>query len=228
VVFTRTRPLNPARRRPINQEMKRLALVLLLALAGCGGTDAPITPHVKRQTLKFDPGVSPRDREWIESAIAGARPEAHELIDDVDGMVVIKTWSGANERAVGLTERTGESNYTVSFNVAYLDGERKLDRNTVVLHELGHVVDMALVPPTLRDQLAGELPSTGACYRSDSGDCTAPQERFADTFAKWALRGAVSAVGAGYSLATPASLEDWGAPLAHLAITIDVALSGGR
>ena len=55
------------------------------------------------------------------------------------------------------------------------------------------------------------------------GDCTVPAERFADTFAKWALRGAVSATGAGYGVATPASLEDWGAPLAKLAIEIEVA-----
>jgi hypothetical protein len=209
--------------------MKRLGLVLLLvALAGCGGSDAPITPYVKRQTLSFDPTVSPRDRQWIQRAIAGARPEAGQLIDDVDGMVVIRTWSGPEERAVGLTEQTGESSYTVSFNVAYLDGERKLDRSTVVLHELGHVIDMALVPAHLRDQLAAELPSTGSCLTADMGDCTAPQERFADTFAKWALRGAVSAIGSGYQVATPASLEDWGAPLARLAITVEVALSGGR
>ncbi len=57
------------------------------------------------------------------------------------------------------------------------------------------------------------------------GDCTAPEERFADTFAKWALRGAVSLAGAGYSVASPASLEDWGAPLARLAIDIDVDMA---
>ncbi len=85
------------------------------------------------------------------------------------------------------------------------------------------MVDHALVPAELRDQLAGELPTTGACFSADTGDCTASEERFADTFAKWALRGAVSAVGAGYSVATPASLEDWGAPLSALAIDVAVA-----
>jgi hypothetical protein len=47
-----------------------------------------------------------------------------------------------------------------------------------------------------------------------------PEERFADTFAKWALRGAVSGVGSGYSLATPVSLETWGEPLGLLAIQV--------
>ena len=47
-----------------------------------------------------------------------------------------------------------------------------------------------------------------------------PEERFADTFAKWALRGGVSAVGAGYGVANPPSLEDWGAPLSALAVSL--------
>ena len=52
------------------------------------------------------------------------------------------------------------------------------------------------------------------------GACAQPEERFADTFAKWALRGAVSAAGAGYAIAAPASLEDWGAPLGALAVRL--------
>ena len=114
-------------------------------------------------------------------------------------------------------------NYEVSFNLAYLDGERKLDRDSTVAHELGHVIDVALVAPELRDRLAASLPPSGGCVTQDTGDCTSSEERFADTFAKWALRGEVSAAGAGYAVATPASLEDWGAPLATLAIEVEVA-----
>ena len=68
------------------------------------------------------------------------------------------------------------------------------------------------------------MPRTGVCH-AQLADCATPQERFADTFAKWALRGAVSIAGAGYSLPAPASLEDWGAPLARLAISIEVSAS---
>ena len=82
---------------------------------------------------------------------------------------------------------------------------------------------LRVAPPELRDELAASLPPVGACVTADTGDCTAPEERFADTFAKWALRGAVSLGGAGYGVASPASLEDWGAPLARLAIEIDVS-----
>jgi hypothetical protein len=206
--------------------MKRLALAALLAVAaGCGSADAPITPAIKRQHLTFDPSVAPQDRQWIEEALAQARPEAKQLVDDVDGMVTIKTWYGPNDMAVGLTQPTGKASYTVSFNLSYLDGPRKIDRPTVALHEFGHVIDFGLMPDGMDRTLADELPTTGSCITAETGDCSAPEERFADTFAKWALRGAVSAVGSGYSLATPASLEDWGAPLSQLAVEIDVELT---
>ena len=50
-----------------------------------------------------------------------------------------------------------------------------------------------------------------------TGACTAVEERFADTFAKWALRGRISLAGSGYGIPAPASIEDWGPPLGLLA-----------
>jgi hypothetical protein len=144
---------------------------------------------VRAAGLRFGPGVPAGDQQWILAAIENARPEARSLIDDVDGMVVVTTFSEPGGRAVGMMRPTGPDAYEVSFNVAYLDADRKIDRDSTVIHELGHVVDAALVPPELRNRLAAALPS----------------------------------VGAGYGVATPASLEDWGAPLAELSIRIDVA-----
>jgi hypothetical protein len=210
---------------PINQAMHRkfVGLALLaFAFTGCGEEPA-ISPEVRAGTLRFAPEVTDKDREWILAGIDQARPEARALIDDVDGMVTITTWQNRNDNAVGLMTALGPGAYSVRFNLAYLNADRKIDRDSTVLHELGHVVDHALVPPELRDRLAASLPPVGSCVTDHMGDCTAPQERFADTFAKWALRGAVSAAGAGYGVATPASLEDWGAPLAALAIEIEVA-----
>ena len=203
--------------------LKCLVGLLVLTVAGCGGADAPVSSEVKAKGLTWSPGVAPADRQWIEAALTSARPEAHQLVDDVDGMVEIRTVNAPAARAVGTTQPLAKDRYIVTFNVGILDADRKIDRAQTVLHEFGHVIDAALLDPALRDKLAAELPSTGACFTPDTGDCTAPEERFADTFAKWALRGAVSAVGAGYSVATPASLEDWGAPLAALAIEVDVA-----
>jgi len=198
-------------------------LACTAALAGCGGDDAPIAPEVRAAGLRFAPEVPESDRAWILAAIEQARPEARQLVDDIDGMVVVSTFNEPQSRAVGQMRPTAPGAYEVRFNVAYLNTDRKLDRDATVLHELAHVIDHAIVPPELRERLAAALPVTGACLTAETGDCTSSPERFADTFAKWALRGAVSVVGAGYSVATPASLEDWGAPLATLAIEIDVA-----
>ena len=140
-------------------------------------------------------------------------------------MVTIRTAAAPAAQWAGMTQQRGPEAYDVTFNTAYLNSERKQDRNVVVLHEFGHVIDFAVTPPELRDELAASLPPVGSCVTSVHGDCAAPAERFADTFAKWALRGAVSLNGAGYGLASPASIEDWGAPLAKLAIQIQVSAS---
>jgi len=191
------------------------------AFTGCGAKEHEIDPALKAGT--FQMGVDPQDREWILAAIDKVRPEARQLIDDVDGMVTIGTVNEPGASYVGVTRQKGEHAFQVDFNIAYLDGDRKADRDATVIHELGHVIDFAVMTPELRNQLAGQLPTSGACFTAETGDCTAPEERFADTFAKWALRGAVSAIGAGYGTLSPASLESWGTPLAQLAIQIDVA-----
>jgi hypothetical protein len=119
---------------------------------------------------------------------------------------------------MGLTSyRDGA--FRVWLNVRELDGARTIDRPTTLLHEFGHVVDIALIPAALDRTLDAGIPRGNACDQVDGfayGSCAAPEERLADTFAKWALGGAVSAVGAGYGVPAPASLADWGAPLAAL------------
>ena len=92
-----------------------------------------------------------------------------------------------------------------------------------MLHEYGHAIDLALVPPRTNEALEAGIPRTGPCGNYGgtlTGSCAEVPERFADTFAKWALRGNVSAAGAGYGVASPPSLEDWGAPLAALSIQL--------
>jgi hypothetical protein len=93
-----------------------------------------------------------------------------------------------------------------------------------VLHELGHVIDFQLVSDELVEELDASIPRVGSCGDSEllpTGACTATDERFADTFAKWALRGRVSLAGSGYGIPAPASIEDWGAPLGLLAAQLN-------
>ena len=112
----------------------------------------------------------------------------------------------------------GADGFRIDFNVARLNSDRVIDRNTVVLHELGHVIDFALVPARLDAELDAQIPRSGPC--GQVVNCDMAEERFADTFAKWALHGAISEVGAGYGIALPASIETWGEPLAALALTL--------
>ena len=180
------------------------------------GDTIDITGEARAAGLTFDAGVATGDREWILQAIARARPEAARLIAEVDGLVVVRTFS-AGGTTLGVT-RSHERGFTVDLNVGSLNGDRALDRAMVVLHELGHVIDFALVPEALDVQLDGQIPRGGPCGAAI--DCELPEERFADTFAKWALNGAVSEVGAGYGIPMPASIEDWGAPLAQLSLRL--------
>jgi hypothetical protein len=190
------------------------------------GDTVEISDAAREAGLRFGPAVAPGDRAWVLAAVARARPEAARLIAEVDGLVEVRTGL-AVEGAIGLTE-AGPDGIAVTLDVAALNGAAALQRDTVVLHELGHVIDFALVPRALGERLDAGIPRGGRC--SSPGDgmgaCALAEERFADTFAKWALRGAVSAAGAGYAIPTPASLEDWGAPLGGFAAGLGAVTAG--
>src|ERR671918_105802 len=214
--------------------MRAIALIALCAAAallaarlqggdGLAATGIPeIDTETRAATLSFAPDVKPADRAWILNAVATVRPEAQRLIAEVDGLIEIRT-DLRHDEAVGLAQmRPGQS--VVSFDVRPLNGERALDRNVVVLHELGHVIDYQLVSDELVQQLDRQIPRVGDCGSATllhTGACTAVEERFADTFAKWALRGRISLASSGYGIPAPASNEDWGAPLGLLAAQLN-------
>jgi len=181
------------------------------------GDTVHITPAIRAGGLRFTAAVSPADRAWVLEAIAHARPEAQRLVHEVDGLVTVDT--AGSGPMMGLTE-SQPYGFRVWLNVARLNGSRRLDRDVTVLHELGHVIDFALIPEKLGRTLDDGIPRGGHCDQQNGvvyGDCAASEERIADTFAKWALGGAVSAVGSGYAISNPPSLDDWGLPLVTLA-----------
>jgi hypothetical protein len=180
-----------------------------------------ISSEQRAAGLRFAPDVTPSDRAWIQVAIATARPEAQRMIAEVDGMVEIRT-DLPRTMAIGLAQLSS-AGAVVSFDVQSLNSDRALDRNVVVLHELGHVIDHYLVNDELVRELDRGIPRAGTCPANSAlpiGACTAVEERFADTFAKWALRGRISLAGSGYGIPAPASIEDWGAPLGRLAVEL--------
>jgi hypothetical protein len=202
------------------------AAASLFALRAHGAAaDGEITPAVRAAGLNLE-SVPPQDQAWIQAAIATARPEAQRLIAEVDGLVTVRTdlrQAGVPEDAIGLTRADGHG-AEILLGVDRLNTDRAIDRNMVVLHELGHVIDAFLVDDELMRRLDAGIPPSRECGEAldGAGGCSAVEERFADTFAKWALRGRFSIAGSGYGVPTPPSLEDWGAPLARLAIELDL------
>ena len=181
------------------------------------GDTVVVTPEARAAGLRFAPSVAPGDRAWIEAAIAAARPEAAALLAEVDGLVIVGVLPPMGDGTLGVT-RAWSTNFTIDLDLTRLNADRAMDRTTVVLHELGHVIDLALVDAATGSTLDAQIPRGGPCGLATG--CDMPEERFADTFAKWALRGAVSAGGAGYGVPAPASLEGWGAPLGMLALSL--------
>ena len=184
------------------------------------GDTVQVSQQVRAAGLTFGPEVTPADRAWILAAISHARPEAQRLIHEVDGLVTVNT---AGTGSMMGFARSVPNGYQVWLNVSRLNGSRILDRDVAVLHELGHIVDFTLIGDKLDRSLDDGIPRGGHCDLQDGvvyGDCAPPAERIADTFAKWALGGAVSAVGSGYAIANPPSLDDWGLPLVTLAASL--------
>jgi hypothetical protein len=187
------------------------------AQAGTEGRQiGQISAAERAATFTFDPSVVPADRAAFLSAIADARPEAQKLIAAVDGLVDVHV-AVTDSGTVGTTESTGDR-YGVSVNlglVARRYGQRGIDRT--VLHELGHVVDFALVPADVDTQLDAAIPAGYGCDQQQMGSCASPVERFAESFAKWATGDIGVDLYLGYKVPPPDDVEAWGAPLASLA-----------
>ena len=163
----------------------------------------------------FGASVSPADRAAIENAVATARPEAQRLIAVVDGLTTIEVAppeGGAAGTAADLGDR-----YEVMLDMHGVSrmGPRAVSR--LVLHELAHVVDFALVDNALRGQLDAQVPDGWVCEAGRVGSCAAEEERFAETFAKWATGDIGVDVYLGYKVPPPSvPLDTWGAPLSGL------------
>jgi hypothetical protein len=186
------------------------------ATSAAGRTVGHLSAQERAATFTFDPGVPAADRDAFLTAVARARPEAQALISAIDGLVDVHI--GVTEAGtVGVVESVGDRfNLTVNLGVVSRRyGQRGIDRD--VLHELGHVVDFALVKPELNMQLDATIPRGYGCDRGTSGSCANEPERFAESFAKWATGDIGVDLYLGYKIPPPDDLAGWGAPLAEAA-----------
>jgi hypothetical protein len=215
----------PDRQRTLIAPLATLLVVCGLAVALRPRTDsAPahnpaqaltITPAQRDATFTFAPDVLDVDRQAILGAVARARPEAQRLIAEVDGLVRIEV-AKPPEHALGMTTFDGQGISIVLdlAGAAQAGAQRGIAR--VVLHELGHAVDFALVPDGVVTALDAQVPERYGCLQGVGGACTNNAEVFAESFAKWATGDIGMDIYAGYAVPPPVDLDRWGKPLEQL------------
>ena len=152
------------------------------------------------------------DRQLIEQAVASADPRARALIERVDGIITFEI--GQSPGAAGVTRGDGER-FEITLDLGTTQRELGVRGvNRVVLHEIGHVIDFALVPAELGARLDAAVPAGAPCPPGTPiGACAPEAERFAETFAKWAMNDIGVDLFIGYAVPPPASFESWAAPL---------------
>lgn len=189
--------------------------------AGRPGT-RELDDATRRAGFRFAPGVTVPDQQAVLSAVASARPEAAQVIGLVDGLVEVSV-GPLPPGTVGVTRPLPGGRFAVRVDLAgvWRDyGQRGV--TALVLHELGHVVDRALVPATTAATLDAGVPRGWGCDDGVTGTCAATAERFAESFWKWATGDIGIGMWLGYKVPPPGpSLDAWGAPLAALGASAD-------
>ena len=169
--------------------------------------------------LGFAPSVASADQQVVRDAVAAARPEARRLVALVAGLVEVRV--GALRPGVAGLTVSSSAGYAVTLDLGPVyraNGMRGVRR--LVLHELAHVIDDALVPTAMERELDAATPVGFGCDDGGrSGACAAREERFAESFAKWATGDIGVDIYLGYRVPPPSSLEHWGDPLAPLLTT---------
>lgn len=161
-----------------------------------------------RGRFRFRKSMNARLRKVVKDAVASANPRARRLIAQVDGLVTIEAAGG------------GGLSFAGDMQIIYQRGHLlapRLERRMIVLHEIGHTIDAAMVDPGTRRRVDRLVPRGGRCRPRNpldaSGACAPRAERFADTFAKWALGSKLQGINAGYRVRAPRSLAGWGRAL---------------
>jgi len=177
----------------------------------------PLTQAQRDATFRFDPAVAPHDRQAFLTAVAAARPEARRLIDLVDGVTFVRVGQTAVPASGTTQQRPDDYELVLDFGQIWQGlGQRGVNR--LVLHELGHVVDMALLTDDVLAGLDAGVPAGWGCEQGVGGACAPPEERFAESFAKWAAGDIGVDLNLGYRVPPPIRpLDAWGEPLARLA-----------
>ena len=182
---------------------------------GAPGALPVIKADARSATFTYGPSVTPADRAAIEAAVASARPEAQRLIGIVDGLTTLDVGPPEGGAAGTATDLGDRYEVLLDLSMVTAMGPRSVSR--LVLHELAHVIDFALLDDELLAKLDAQVPEGWVCEEGRVGSCAAEEERFAETFAKWATGDIGVDIYLGYKVPPPnVPLDAWGMPLSGL------------
>lgn len=133
--------------------------------------------------FRYAPPMSREDGRRVSALVRTAGPHARRVIELVDGLVTVKIapFHGRlafhqGQRVLGRARVKDARHYEIQIRP---DVFRSTRAAKTMLHELGHVVDSALVSEPLKSRLVGPRPA-------DCGNQCSETERFANAFRSWA------------------------------------------
>jgi hypothetical protein len=179
-----------------------------------------LTREMRDGGFRFAAGTAAVDRQAFLQAIStGIRPDATRLVATLDGLVIVR-FDKEERGAFGHAGPRSNGSFELLLDLPFIHqqlGPRGLRQ--VAMHELGHVVDFALLTPDVRDRLDAQIPVGYQCPPGTKISACAPrEERFAETFAKWSTGDLGNGLYAGYGVMPPrVPFDQWGAPLSALA-----------
>lgn len=187
-----------------------------LRLAVAGGArpaevaTAPMPAAVAARSFRFEPAVSAAQRRAFVAAVRADSTAAQALLGVLDGFTTIGLLP-ADSPYGGLATEAGDGRFLVQILPSVLSGPAA-DRDFVINHELGHVVRFAAIGGRDLEAIDALVTAGSRCVAYDAATpdaapadgCADAEERFATTFARWALKLRVPA-GSGSDVPSPAS-----------------------
>ena len=160
---------------------------------------AAVPVAIQRRGVRYLQSIDAHGRRVVQAARRATRPAARRLLALLDGLV-----------RVGMHHHGVQGSYSGLMLISMWDRQLRAPPSTsrwIVVHEFGHLVDEAMLDPSAAARLDRLIPAGGGCGHDA---CDLRSERFASTFAKWALRDPT--VG-GYGVPAPRDLDAWGRAL---------------
>lgn len=169
-----------------------------------------------RRSWRFARSMSGADRRRFTAAIADARPEVRRLLRQVAPFTIITQGQLLrHEGHLGYSTSADNGFFKVTLDVSVLPSIRA-ERDETTLHELGHILEFSGLSDPVINRINRLRAPQGRCSSDihiaywQQGPCAPPEEWFADSFSKWALRETQFRSDVGYHVLPPRNMAAFG------------------